>query len=469
MRKKVSKANFGLSLLMTLALMLSGLAPIILASPQEAAAVGSERCVEWVTVFIEIESVEDAALSGLSTSAVVAAFQTYASETQQPIIEWLEENDAVVHNTFWLNNLILTTLDPDLIPVLFHKFDEIEDIYPNFEVTIPEPDVEPFSGERGTEESPPPPTWGVERIRADKVWAAGITGAGVRIAVLDTGVDIAHPDLVGRMWTDVPTDPRFPGGWIEFDAFGHIVPGSVPHDTHWHGTHCSGTAVGGATGPAAIGVAPGAWLMHALVLPGGTGTFAQIIAGMQWAIRPLDDRGKPAGKPAHVVSMSFGAIGFHDAMIRPIRAMVAAGIVPVAAIGNAGPGTSASPGNVFETFSVGATDERDRVPRWSSGQNVIWPASHPEPYIVPDFAAPGVGVLSAIPPYYWGLASGTSMSAPHVAGTVALMLQRRPTLTVANIYWLLRVTARDLGHPGQDIRFGWGIIDAFAATFQPLP
>jgi subtilisin family serine protease len=394
----VNKANFGLSLLITLALVLAGLAPIILASPQEAAAVGSERCVEWVTVFIEIEGVEGAALSGLPTSAVVATFRAYASETQQPIIEWLEEKGAVVHNTFWLNNLILTTLDPDLIPVLFNKFDEIENIFPNFEVTIPEPDMEPFSGEWGAKEGPPPPTWGVARIRAHKVWAKGITGTGVRIAVLDTGVHIAHLDLVGRMWTDVPTDPEFPGGWIEFDKYGDPVPGSVPHDTHWHGTHCSGTAVGGATGPAAIGVAPGAWLMHALVLPGGTGTFAQVIAGMEWAIEPHDDEGNPAGKPAYVVSMSFGAYGFWDEMIEPIRAMVAAGIVPVAAIGNLGPGTSASPGNVFETFGIGATDKHDAVPEWSSGQIVFWPASHPYPYIVPDFAAPGVGVLSSVPP-----------------------------------------------------------------------
>jgi subtilisin family serine protease len=467
MRKKVNKANFGLALLMTLTLVLAGLAPIILASPQEAAAIGSERCV---TVFIEIEGVEGAALSGLSTSAVVAAFQTYASETQQPIIEWLEEKGAVVHNTFWLNNLILTTLDPDLIPVLFNKFDEIEDTFPNFEVTIPEPDMEPFSGEWGAEGSPLP-TWGVARIRAHKVWAEGITGTGVRIAVLDTGVDIAHPDLVGRMWTDDPANPRYPGGWIEFDEYGEIEEWSEPHDTHWHGTHVSGTALGGATGLAAIGVAPGAWLMHALVLPEGTGTFAQVIAGMEWAIAPHDDMGRLAGMPAHVVSMSFGAYGFWGEMIKPIRNMVAAGIVPVAAIGNDGVGTSASPGNVFETFGIGATDVLDAVPWWSSGQVVDWPASHPVPYIVPDFAAPGVWVLSAVPPDYgyWAFACGTSMSTPHVAGTVALMLQHRPTLTVANIYWLLKVTACDLGIPGQDIRFGWGIINAFAATFQPLP
>ncbi|MCL0087392.1 S8 family serine peptidase, partial [Dehalococcoidia bacterium] len=467
----MKKANYGLSLLMVLALVLMGLAPVF-ASPQAAAATGGEREVFAATgeereVFIEIEGVDGAALGGLSTNAVVSTLRAHASETQQPIIEFLEEHGAEVHNTFWLNNLILATVNGDVILELFNEFPQVERVFPNFTVTIPdlpEPLTEHLSGEVGASEDPPPPTWGVERIRAPEVWAEEIDGTGVRIAVLDTGVHIAHPDLVGRMWTDDPENPEYPGGWIEFNAWGGIVEGSVPHDTHWHGTHCSGTALGGATGPAAIGVAPGAWLMHALVLPGGGGTFAQVIAGMEWAVEPHDDEGNPAGEPADVVSMSFGAPGFHDAVIEPIENMIAAGIVPVASIGNDGEGTSGSPGNVFESFGIGATAETDTVPAWSSGQVVDWPASHPDPYIVPDFAAPGVAVLSAVPPDGWGYAWGTSMSAPHVAGTVALMLQHRPDLTVDDIYELLRFTACDLGDPAQDIRFGWGIIDAFDAT-----
>ncbi|MCL0058695.1 S8 family serine peptidase, partial [Dehalococcoidia bacterium] len=464
------KASYGLSLLVVLALILTGLAPI-LAGPQAAAATDSERGIE-VEVFIEVEGVEGverAALGGLSTNAVVATLEARASETQAPIIKFLKTHDAYVHNTFWLNNLILATLDASLIPVLFNEFDEIEKVFPNFEVTIPEPVREALSHQPRVKGGPnadsPPPTWGVERIRAPEVWAEGIDGTGVRIAVLDTGVHIAHPDLVGRMWTDDAGNPEYPGGWIEFNPWGHPVPGSVPHDTDGHGTHCSGTALGGATGPAAIGVAPGAWLMHALILRGGIGTFAQLIAGMEWAVAPHDDEGVPAGEPADVVSMSFGAPGFHDAMIEPIENMIAAGIVPVAAIGNFGEGISVSPGNVFATFGIGATAETDTVPWWSSGQVVDWPASHPDPYIVPDFAAPGVAVLSAVPPDGYAYWPGTSMAAPHVAGTVALMLQHRPDLTVDEIYELLRFTACDLGDPAQDIRFGWGIIDAFDATF----
>ncbi|MCL0097943.1 S8 family serine peptidase, partial [Dehalococcoidia bacterium] len=468
----MKKANYGLSLLMVLALVLMGLAPVF-ASPQAAAATGGEREVFAATgeereVFIEIEGVDGAALGGLSTNAVVSTLRAHASETQQPIIEFLEEHGAVVHNTFWLNNLILATVNGDVILELFNEFPQVERVFPNFTVTIPdlpEPLTERLSGKVGASEDPPPPTWGVERIRAPEVWAEGIDGTDVRIAVLDTGVHIAHPDLEGRMWTDDPDNPEYPGGWIEFNAWGHPVPGSVPHDTHGHGTHCSGTALGGATGPAAIGVAPGAWLMHALILPGGSGTCAQVIAGMQWAIAPHDDEGNPAGEPADVVSMSFGAPGFHYCMIEPIENMIAAGIVPVAAIGNAGEGASVSPGNVFESFGIGATAETDTVPAWSSGQVVDWPDSHPDPYIVPDFAAPGVAVLSAVPPDGYAYWSGTSMAAPHVAGTVALMLQHRPDLTTDEIYELLRFTACDLGDPAQDVRFGWGIIDAFDATF----
>jgi len=429
-------------------------------------------------IFIKMVGADSDARSKLSTNTMISMLQTHASDTQEPIIKFLNDHGAEVHNTFWIDNLILTTVDNNLIPVLFYEFPEIENIFPNFEVTIL-PHTEQYGNESGENETillvnetilpvnepaSVSPTWGVNRVRAPEVWEEGINGTGVRIAVLDTGVHIDHPDLVGSMWTDDPTNPEYPGGWIEFDGHGHIVVNSVPHDTGWHGTHCSGTALGGATGDYAIGVAPGAYLMHALILPGGSGTFAQVAAGMQWTIAPTDDAGDPAGEPADVVSMSLGAPGFHDAMIEPIENLIDAGIVPVVSIGNLGEDTSGSPGNVFESFSIGATAEDDTVPWWSSGQIVDWPASYPYPYIVPDFAAPGVDVLSAMPPNEWGYASGTSMAAPHVAGIVALMLQYNPDLTVDDIYEMLRNTACDLGDPDQDTRFGWGIVDAFDAT-----
>ena len=170
----MKKANYGLSLLMVLALVLMGLAPVF-ASPQAAAAI-SERSDEvdvafeqiqqikdyfavadrecptgQLEVFIEIEGVEGAALGGLSTDVVVSTLRFHASETQQPIIDFLVAEGAKVLNTFWINNLILVTLDYNLIPVLFDEFPQIESVFPNFEVTIPEPLTEHPRGETGAD------------------------------------------------------------------------------------------------------------------------------------------------------------------------------------------------------------------------------------------------------------------------------------------------------------------------------
>jgi hypothetical protein len=266
------------------------------------------------------------------------------------------------------------------------------------------------------------------------------------------------------MWTDNAVDPTFPGGWIEFDYSGNIVEGSIPYDTYGHGTHTSGTVLGGNASGVAIGVAPDAWLMHGLILPGGSGSFTQCIAGMQWAIDPFDQYGNPAGEKADVVSMSWGASGYWDEMIEPIENMRAAGVIPIASIGNYGEGVSGSPGNVYESFGIGATDEYDAVAHFSSGEEINWPASNPTSYTKPDFSAPGVSVYSSVPSGGWEYWSGTSMAAPHVAGTAALILQANLEMTVDDVYDLLRITASDLGDSGIDIRYGWGVINAYEAV-----
>lgn len=118
-------------------------------------------------------------------------------------------------------------------------------------------------------------TWGVDTIEAARVWRdLGVTGADAKVAVLDTGVAINHPDLAAKMATTNPRDPRHPGGWAEFDVTGGRVD-SLPRDSAEHGTHVTGTAIGGDTSGTAIGVAPDAEYMHGLVIPNGRGTLAQ--------------------------------------------------------------------------------------------------------------------------------------------------------------------------------------------------
>jgi len=380
-------------------------------------------------------------------------------QSQSFMTSFLVEKGATVINTFWLGNYILANVSKEVLYEV-SKMDFVERVFPNFEVTI----LDGYESGGVMEVAGSNVTWGLDRIGAQEVWNTGFNGSGVRVCVIDTGVDVNHPDIAGKMWTDNASDPTYPGGWIEFDKYGNIVKGSTPHDTQGHGTHVSGTIVGGNASGVAIGVAPASKLMHVLALPGGRGTFAQCVAAMQWAIEPFDQYGRPAGRKADVVSMSWGSEGYIDLLIEPILKLKEAGIVPVAAIGNSGKGSSCSPGNVYQSFGVGAIDVNNAVPKWSSGEIVEWQASYPEPYVKPDFSAPGVNVYSSLPSGKWGFLSGTSMATPHVAGTVALMLQSNPKLTVDDVYYCLKVTANDLGDIGQDIRYGWGVVNASAAV-----
>lgn len=407
-------------------------------------------------------------LSGDRTE-VLAALRDHAADTQADVADAISETATVV-NRFWLTNMLLVEFPAGTealnslaaVPGVSH-------LIPNFELTAPEPVP-------GTADLTPTAelTWGLQKIEAAKVWQElGVDGSGVRIATLDTGVDISHPDLAGKMVTDDPGDPNHPGGWMEFNSSGGLVS-SAPRDSAYHGTHVSGTIYGGATSGTAIGVAPGAEMMHGLVIPAGSGSFAQVAAGMQWAVAPTDAAGNPAGRPADVVSMSLGGNGFHNEMIQPTRAIRALGSFPAFAIGNnCGTSGTASPGNVFESVAVGATDETDNVAGFSCGGVVRknqWanpPAEWPESWVKPDISAPGVDVYSASPGGGYRTLSGTSMATPHTAGTVALMLSAAGSLPVTDVLDVLADTAfwddRYASAP-PDTRFGRGRINAFEAV-----
>ena len=251
---------------------------------------------------------------------------------------------------------------------------------------------------------------------------------------------------------------------------------SAPHDSDIHGTHVSGTAVGGDASGTRIGVAPGADLMGGLVLPAGTGTFAQVLAGMQWSMAPFDIEGNPAGAPADVVNMSLGAEGHYSEFIEPVRNMYLAGIFPAFAIGNnCAAQSSSSPGNIYEAASVGATDSEDNVAPFSCGEVVERsefpdaPADWPDSYVVPDVSAPGVAVSSALPGGGYGELDGTSMATPHVAGTAALLIEADPDISVDEaVETLAGTSVFDDRHGSErpNARFGWGRIDALAAVTE---
>ena len=318
----------------------------------------------------------------------------------------------------------------------------------------------------------PPLTYGLEKIGADDVWRDfGAQGQGVRVAVLDTGVDATHPDLGPRLVGRDSGDPSYPGGWINFDRTGKPIV-SKPTDPGSHGTHVAGTVLGGSASGTSIGVAPQAELMAANVLSGG-GSTAKILAALEWVVSPYDGTGKPAGRAADVINMSLGSGGFEHQLARAIQNVRDAGIFPAIAIGNKA-GTTSAPGNYYNSVAVGMTNADDVVDGDSSGGVLTWGASlrsqhdwidWPDSYVKPDISAPGVQVYSAMPGGTHGNATGTSMATPHVAGAVALIRSAQAGLTVTEIEEALERTAwRPEGaSAGPDIKYGHGRIDVHAA------
>lgn len=251
-------------------------------------------------------------------------------------------------------------------------------------------------------------TWGIKAMEADKVWAQGITGKGVLVAHLDTGVDGTHPALQGAI-----------GHFAQFDDLGNLVsPTPAPFDSGEHGTHTAGTIAGRHTNGLDVGVAPGALLASALVIEGGNAQ-ARVLAGLEWA---LDQQVK-------VLSMSLGFPGWEPSFLQVIQILRQSGVLPVIAVGNEGPGTSRSPGNYVESLSVGACDHTGAVADFSSSQ-LFQRTQDP---LVPDLIGPGVDVISAKPGGGFQSMDGTSMATPHIAGLAALLWSGKPHATVDQI------------------------------------
>ena len=424
-----------------------------------------EAAEEPVTAVVRLGAADRSTLAG---TTVVDQLQQHAEETQQPLLEHARDDEGVeVLNRFWLANAVLVETDRAGLQALA-EVPGVDRIHENFELTTTDgadADTAPAGDDISADEEY---TYGLEMINAPDVWDDfGTQGEGVGVAVLDTGVDDSHPDL--------PTlsDEQ----WGHWDDSGAPID-SEPNDGNDHGTHVSGTVVGSDDPDGDVpgfGVAPGATLYHGKVLAdNGGGTFAQIIAGMEWVVDDID---------VEIASMSLGADGQSEEMVEPSENMREAGIVLVASAGNSGAGASGSPGNVFPNVASGAVNEDEDVAGFSSGEVIDtgsdWgsaaPEYWPDEYVVPNAAAPGVDVLSAVPGgSYDGTFSGTSMSAPHKAGTFALMLSFAPEADRAELVDAVETTARkpdDWDEPDDepDIRYGYGIIDAYEAVLEVNP
>ncbi|UOE58000.1 S8 family peptidase [Cytobacillus oceanisediminis] len=272
--------------------------------------------------------------------------------------------------------------------------------------------------------------WGVSLVQAPQMWSL-TKGEGIKVAVLDTGIDINHPDLKPNL------------------KMGMNFTSSIASDfgdRNGHGTHCAGIIAGCDNHIGVVGVAPQAELYVAKVLgDDGSGTINGIIKGIDWAISQKVD----------IISMSLGAsmnpgTAFHDAMKRAR----AAGIVLVAASGNENTHVG-WPAAYDEVIAVGAINQAmDRANFSNYGKELA-------------VVAPGVDIYSTYPVNRYAKLSGTSMATPMVAGVIALIqaYSRRVGIkaTPEMILQMIKERSVDLGTDGTDALFGNGLSNVYKA------
>jgi subtilisin len=281
-----------------------------------------------------------------------------------------------------------------------------------------------------------PIPWNISMVNAPVVWHR-TTGRGVKVAVLDTGIDQDHPDLT------VDGGVSFIGGVSSWN------------DDNGHGTHCAGVIAARNNPAGVVGVAPGASLYAVKVLNGGgSGTLSQILAGMTWATQQGMD----------VISMSLGSNALSAdepclvAYQRAAEDFIATGGVIVAAAGNSRGTTRpwvGQPGRCPGFIAVAAVDRNAVVASFSS----VGPGN------LVALAAPGVRVNSTFNDGGYRELNGTSMACPHVAGAAALLKEINRGADATQIRNRLTSTARDLNPTGVDPDTGAGLLDCRRAVF----
>lgn len=269
--------------------------------------------------------------------------------------------------------------------------------------------------------------WGLKAVGAEVAWAK-TKGKGIKVAVLDTGIDRDHKDLA----LNVKEAVDFTGSRYGVE------------DAQGHGTHCAGIIAGIDNGIGMIGTAPEVELYIAKVLgDNGNGSFDSITRGVQWAI----------SKNVDVISMSLGASSRPpEKLHQVIKQAVAQGIIIVAATGNEN-GAVCYPAAYDEVIAVSAINQAQERASFSNFG------------IQNEIAAPGVDIVSTYKNGTYARLSGTSMATPLVAGAIALILARHKELffgtepTVEMIHKMISKMVKDLGTEGKDELYGAGMIN----------
>jgi subtilisin family serine protease len=278
-------------------------------------------------------------------------------------------------------------------------------------------------------------SWALADIGAEPIHSLNYTGKGVKIAILDTGVDYHHPDLA----------PNYKGG------HDFINNDDDPMDDNGHGTHVAGIIAAARNGKGIVGVAPNAELYAVKVSDSkGKGSFSTLVEGINWAI----------DNHMNIITMSITGEGGSPALAKAVNvAYHDFGIILVAAVGNGNGEITFYPAAYDEVIGVGSIDKDNNLSSFSlTGSDV-------------EFVAPGTEIKSTWPEGKYAVLSGTSMATPFVTGAIALLLGSNEKAwnssgavngdgkwTNDEIRQVLRYTAKDLGPKGHDDLFGYGLI-----------
>ena len=406
---------------------------------------------------------------------VVTALQQKAAATQSGIMSSLARQQAsgdVQHfESMWLVNMVLATATKRAIMELAVR-EDVGMIYEDGLLALDAPVASaPASSSPGAAEP------NLRAINAHRLWELGYTGQGTLVMNIDTGVNGAHPGLASRWRGNQPGVPWY-HAWYDQK----VPPSPVPVDygSTKHGSHTMGimTGLDGATADT-FGVAFGAqWIASPTIDVGFSPHTSYTLRAFQWAADP-DSNPSTANDVPDVISNSYqdpnvsstqcnGASGYWGV----VDALEAIGTAVVWSAGNAGsaPQSITPPKNRITTnvnfFAVGNLNTSTAPPWVISNSSSRGPSLCDGVTIKPEVCAPGTSIRSSLAGNTYGLLSGTSMAAPHVAGALAVLRSANPSYTCSDVKEILLNTAVDYGPAGEDNTYGMGLIDMWAAFQQ---